>query len=242
MTGVSLAIGTLELDKATVIVLDLSSVSKGIGRPVPVVLGRELFDNAIVTLDWKAGSDDPRAARQVRRAGAGAGRRAWPWAAIGSTPFRCRSRACPTVNAHLDLGNGAGAVASEELLGKPGPSLARLPLRQSPQAGGVGGMHATRLVTIGKVAIAGETFARSRPASERQDSNRRRSTSRNAGIGLFKPFKLTMDLGRDRLYLEPLGGPSGLPRDRAGVRTELNGDRLDLVVRLASVARCRRPG
>ena len=89
---VSLTIGGLKLDKATVMVIDLANVSKGIGRPVPVVLGRELFDNAIVTLDWNASQ------MTVTRPDGFVplpGRRwsSWVAAVTGSTPFRFRSMA-----------------------------------------------------------------------------------------------------------------------------------------------------
>jgi predicted metalloprotease with PDZ domain len=51
----------------------------------------------------------------------------------------------------------------------------------------------------------------------------------NVGIGLLKPFRMTMDLGRDRIFLEPLANPPAFQRDRAGVRTELTPAGLDLV-------------
>ena len=223
--GVSLAVGTLRLDHATVLVLDLSNVAKGIGRPVPVIVGRELFDNAVVTLDWKAGqmtlaqSDGfvpPPGARMVKL-GRGGDR-------LNTIPVSIEG--LPTVNAHLDLGNGS-ALSLPRNYWKSKPELARLPYAES-QAGGVGGTHGTRLVTLGKVAIAGETFS-AVPAYLSEQQEKGAVAEPNAGIGLFKPFKLTMDLGHNRLYLEPLGDPPAFIRDRVGVRTELNGDGLDLM-------------
>ena len=52
VSGVRLDIGGVTLADVTAMVMDLSVVSKGIGRPVPVVLGRELFDNVALTFDW----------------------------------------------------------------------------------------------------------------------------------------------------------------------------------------------
>ena len=37
-------------------VMDLSSVSKSLGRPMTVVLGRDFFNSAVVSIDWAAGT------------------------------------------------------------------------------------------------------------------------------------------------------------------------------------------
>ncbi len=225
VSGVSLTIGSLKLDKATIVVLDLAAISKGIGRPVSVILGRELFDNAIVTLDWKAGEmvvarpdgfTPPAGARMVEL-GRGHDR---------LNTIKVSVEGLPPINAHLDLGNGSVLILPKRYWADK-PALAHLPFAKS-EAGGVGGMHGTRLVTLGKVSIGGETFT-AVPAALNEEKSHDSVDEPNAGIGLLKPFRVTMDLGRDRLYLEPLAGPPAFQRERAGVRTELNGAGLDLV-------------
>lgn len=223
--GVSLTIGALKLDKTTVLVLDLASVSRGIGRPVPVVLGRELFDNAIVTLDWKAGQMIvarpegfvPPAGAKLVELGRGGDR-------LNTIPVSIDG--APPVEAHLDLGSGSALILPKRYW-ESNSGLTRLPYANS-EAGGVGGMHGTRLVTVGKVTIAGETFT-SVPASLSEAKNSHAVDQPNVGIGLMKPFRMTMDLGRDRLYLEPIANPPAFQRDRAGVRSELRGKELELV-------------
>ena len=54
VSGVSLEIGGMRFDKMTVAVMDLSLVSRGIGRPLNVVVGREFFNSAVVSIDWSA--------------------------------------------------------------------------------------------------------------------------------------------------------------------------------------------
>ena len=39
----------------------------------------------------------------------------------------------------------------------------------------------------------------------------------NAGIQLFKPFQLTLDLGHDRMWLKPTGHAPVFTKDRAGM-------------------------
>lgn len=223
--GVSLTIGGLKLEKATVLVIDLANVSKGIGRPVPVVLGRELFDNAIVTLDWQAGQMSvappdgfvPPAGATLVELGRGRDR-------LNTIPVSIDG--APPVGAHFDLGSGS-ALTLPKSYWESKPGLAGLPFANS-EAGGVGGMHGTRLVTVGKVTIAGRTFT-AVPANLSESKKSHAVDQPNVGIGLLKPFRMTMDLGRNRLFLEPLAQPPAFQRDRAGVRTELNGAGLEVV-------------
>jgi aspartyl protease/PDZ domain-containing protein len=223
--GVSLTIGGLKLDETTVLVIDLANVSKGIGRPVPVVLGREMFDNAIVTLDWNAGQMivarpdgfvPPAGAKLVAL---GRGRDT-----LNTIPVSING--APPVDAHFDLGSGS-ALTLPKSYWESKPGLARLPYANS-EAGGVGGMHGTRLVTVGKVTIAGQTFTAVPANLSEAKANHGAVDQPNVGIGLLKPFRMTMDLGRDRIFLEPLAKSPAFQRDRAGVRAELKGDALEL--------------
>src|SRR5687768_9444104 len=54
VSGVTLEIGGMRFDNMTVAVMDLSLVSRGIGRPANVILGREFFNSAVVSIDWAA--------------------------------------------------------------------------------------------------------------------------------------------------------------------------------------------
>ena len=49
---VTIQAGNLKLSGATVLVLDLERIEKAIGRPIPAVLGRELFMNSVIGLDF----------------------------------------------------------------------------------------------------------------------------------------------------------------------------------------------
>ena len=220
--GVDLTIGGLRLDNVTAAVIDLSTVAAGVGRPMPVILGRELFDNAIVTLDWETRRmaianpstfTPPASARQVVL-----GRRDERFNTI---PVAVEG--LPPVTATLDLGNGGTLTLPKSYWSKK-PSLKGLRHAESV-SGGVGGLHGARLVTLDRIELAGEQLG-SVPASLSEDTAKGAVDDPNAGIGLLKPFKVTMDLGHNRLFLERMAKQPAWLRDRAGMRTELHGDHL----------------
>lgn len=224
VTGVTLQIGGLTLAKSPVVVMDLSAVARGLGRPMTVVLGRELFDNAVVGIDWQNATLSlsrpdsfvaPTEATAIELGRGGDRLNTIPIAVAGQAP----------VKAHFDIGNGATLSIPKSYWEKR-PELARLPYAVS-EAGGVGGMHAVRLVTLDRIDFGGRTF-RNVPASLSEQKLVGAVDEMNAGIGLLKPFKVTMDLGRDRLYLEPLPQPHVFVRDRSGLRTEFDGEKLTL--------------
>lgn len=224
LTGVTLTIGNLKLEDAPVVIMDLSLVARGLGRPMEVVLGRELFDNSIVGIDWDArrmtlsrpdGFTPPVGSTAIAL-GRGGDRLNTIPVAVG---------ALPEVSAHFDVGNGA-TLSLPRRYWQDKPELANLPYARS-EAGGVGGMHGVRLVTIDRIRFGGRTFTNV-PAALSELDRPGAVDEVNAGIGLLKPFKVTMDLGRDRLYLEPLAGSAQFTRDRSGLRTEFDGDKLTL--------------
>src|SRR5215210_2903772 len=222
VSGINLTIGGLRLENVTAAVIDLSAVAAGIGRPMPVILGRELFDNAIITLDWESGRmaiadpasfTPPPAARQV---------------ALGRRDHRFNTipvavEGLPPVTATLDLGNGGTLTLPKSYWSKQ-PQLDQLRYAQS-RSGGVGGLHGARMVTLGRIEVAGEQFD-GVPASLSEDTAKGAVDDPNAGIGLLKPFKVTMDLGHNRLFLERIAKQPKWLRDRSGLRTELHGDHL----------------
>lgn len=216
VSGVTLTLGGLTLADATVAVIDFSEISAELGRPMDVVLGRELFDNAAIDVDWQANTLKVRSPDNFKPAAAARevklGRKG-PFNYIdisidGNEP----------VTAVFDLGNG-GALSLPERYWTQYPSLANLPYAES-KAGGVGGIHASRAATVGSVTYGGQRFT-AVPATLSGKRGHGAEDSPNAGIGLLRQFKVTLDLGRDRMFLEPLANPPGFIRDRSGLRTRL---------------------
>jgi hypothetical protein len=52
-TDVSLDVGGLHLEHLRVVIFDLGPAIRGIGRDIPVILGREVFDPGIVSIDFQ---------------------------------------------------------------------------------------------------------------------------------------------------------------------------------------------
>ena len=220
--GVTLEIGGTRLTQMTIAVMDLSPVARAIGHPMNVVLGREFFNSAVISIDWA--SNQMRVTPQAsftpaRGAAALELKRRGPFNTIpvaiaGGEP----------VEALLDLGNG-GALSIPETYWGTRPELNSLPYAEG-QSGGVGGLHPSRSTTIPTVTLAGRTFSGVPATLGSGGSNHEPARMTNVGIGLLKQFRVDLDLGRDRIYLSPRADAPPFDRDRAGLRVDLLSDRL----------------
>ena len=221
--GVTLQLGGMRFEKMTVVVIDLQPVAKGLGRPVNVILGREFFNSAAVSIDWAASTMkviSPKSFTPPRDA------LAIPLGTMG--PFHTVPVSIaggPEITAMLDVGNG-GAIALPKAYWEKRADLANLPYADS-RAGGVGGLHRLRAVTLPQVAFGGRTFTNV-PAELGEADENEANRPPNVGIDMLKPFRATLDFGRSRLYLAP-GDKADFLRDRSGARFDLAGDRLKVI-------------
>lgn len=221
---VTIEAGNLRLSGATVVAIDLGQVSKAIGRPMPVVLGRELFVNSVVGLDFEQSeltlspSKDfvaPAGATEVKLRRDGT---------LHYMPISIGG--LPPVDAAFDLGNG-GALSLSKEYHEQHALFSSLP-HAIGMAGGVGGIHENKRVTLPKVDVAGFTFA-GVPADLGGRPDGPYKGGANIGIQMFRPFRLTMDLGHDRIWLQRNGRAAEFPRDRTGLFTLLEGDHLNVL-------------
>jgi hypothetical protein len=221
---VTLEAGNLKLSGVTVAVIDLDSVEKAIGRPIPVILGRELFMNSVVAFDFQrqrislspSGSfTAPAGATQVALKRDGT---------LHYLPISVDG--LPPVEAALDLGNG-GALSLSSEYRQAHPKLEALPYAIG-LAGGVGGVHEIKRVTLPKLEMAGFVF-NDVPADLGAVAKGPYAGRANAGIQLFKPFQLTLDLGHDRLWLKRTGHTAEFSKDRAGMFLVLENDHFNVL-------------
>jgi hypothetical protein len=224
ISGVTLSVGALRMTNLSVLVIDMGPVAQAVGRPIPVVLGRDAFKAGLVTIDF------PK--RTIRFAPrddfappAGAAR-----LELGDEDGRLRSvmisvAGLPPVEATLDLGNG-GTMSFAQSYWSAQPALATLRHAQS-QTGGVGGLTLARKVILPAVEFAGMRLANV-PAVLNEDPKALPETGGNVGIEMLKPFVVTIDDKGDALYLQSTGQAHDFHRERAGVRTELADDRLNI--------------
>lgn len=223
--GMTVEIGGMRLEKMNVGVMDLAPVSRSLGRRITVILGREFFNSAVVSIDWAASrlevhspqSFSPRidAVRiDVTRMGPF---NTIPVSVAGGEP----------IPALLDVGNG-GALALPRTYWASRPDLASLRSAET-RLGGVGGLSAARAVVMPRVTLAGRSFTNVPSVLSESGNDHDPTQMANVGIGLLKQFKLDLDLGRDRIYLTPRPDAPAFERDRSGARFELAGDRLKVV-------------
>ncbi len=224
---VTITIGNITLNAGTVGVLDLSGVSKRIGVPLPVILGRQIFLQSIVDLDPSGPTiafidpavfSPPADAVEVPLE---------PLNGLRTVPVSIEGR--PVVPMTFDLGNG-GYMFLEHAYWEHNQLLERR--RSSTRSSGaIGGENINRVATLKSVRFAGTTFhdvpAQFNTADVETDSDREAG---NVGLPLLGQFRLLIDFPHNRLFAIPLADRVALPfeRDRAGLRVVRDGDRLDV--------------
>jgi hypothetical protein len=226
VSGVTIRLGGLTLSGTTVLVIDLAPIARRIGRPINVILGRELFDAGVVDLDFakhtltvlpESDYKPPRGAERIPMTRSEGGIREIPIRIEGHDP----------VQAQLDLGNAGSMVLSRDYW----ESQKLLDGRRSigGQSAGVGGTAAKRVASLTSVRLGSFEF-KNVPAGFNQNAKDLPAKGANIGFDMLSRFRLAIDNARDALYLIRGRGPfPPLPRDRAGLRTVIAGDRLKVV-------------
>ncbi|WP_427789895.1 aspartyl protease family protein [Brevundimonas diminuta] len=215
--GFDVRLGGAELKGVTVAIMDLSPITQALGRPVPVLLGKEMMNQAITDIDF--------AARRIRLVAPEAFAPPPGTVELPLTPVK-GLRAVPvaiedgpTVMAMFDLGNGSplalfpGYAAQARVLeGRRASAV---------MAGGVGGAAPSALFNLSRLSIGGHVFENVPTTLRPADGVwARDDAAANVGLPIFSRFRLMIDFGGDRLFLQP--GPDvarPLARDRSGLNT-----------------------
>ena len=173
-------------------IIDLGEVSgRLLGRPVEMLLGRDLFDNARLRIDYAAGTIDLSAGepRGVRLPlGEHRGLPTVPAAVEGHD----------AVQTVLDTGNGSevmvGRAYAEQIgLAAPGRIVERA------QGGGLGGARTRDIVILRTLTIAGRTFSNVRAAIDPGET----ASDLNIGTSILRHFIITTDFAGRQVWLEP---------------------------------------
>jgi hypothetical protein len=184
----------IRLADRMVAVFDLDEVaSRLIGRPVPVIVGRELFDAARLRIDVDGGR-----IAALPRDREPAGVRLPLTTHKGIEHFPVSVEGHPPASAAFDLGNGGTVLigkAYAERLGLTAPG--RIVGRRT--GGGIGGAIDRDLVVLRTVKIAGRTFQNVEAAIDPLDS----ASDLNVGTQLLRRFLITADYGQHALWLQP---------------------------------------
>lgn len=227
MKGLTLEVAGIRLENMTVLVIDLSPVAKALGRPIPVVLGREAFEPLIADLDLpnhrlafrdRKGWTPPPGAVRLPFTVSGEGQR--------SFPITLEDR--PPVLAHFDLGNGGPLFLRPAYWGPLDLTKGRS--SSMTLTGGVGGMKAAAIVTLRDIKVGGVTL----PAvpTVLSPGGGADTALANVGYPVLSRFHLYTDYRGNGLYLipDPAARDQPFRRNRAGLGLEPAGDRQRVVL------------
>lgn len=227
LDGVTIELGELALGPMAAAVLDLSEIERKSGRAMPVILGKELFHAVTVDVDYPGRRIRFHDPARFRYEGSGRSTELLP-GEDGHKSLRLEMEGGEPVVVGLDTGQGGaltvfGHYASERgfLSGRPISEV---------KSGGVGGFRISKSGTLRSVTLAGYELANVPVTFHTEDVGGAFDTRRqagNLGAGLLNRFRVVFDYANDRLWLEPGAGfDEPLPRDRAGLQFDRDGDHL----------------
>lgn len=192
--GLNIEAVGLDLTGVTAAVLDLSDISaRLIGKPLTVVLGRELFDAARLEIDI---ADGTISAVSPADAPAGVELPLKSMRGLETIPIRIEGH---EADATFDLGNG-----SEMLIGAAFAAQAGLDapdrITGARTGGGVGGEVTRKLVRLREIEVGGARFADVEAGIDETET----AEAANVGVRILKNFRITVDYADRRLWLQPL--------------------------------------
>jgi len=207
---VDLQAGDLAMSGRRVAVMDLSAVARIVPRPVQVLLGRDVFDQAVVDIDF-----------QRRRIGL------IPRASFVPPPGRPVSlrpsgdlRSLPIVvagvptEAILDLGNAGGLLLDRDFA-EAHHLLADHRL-STELAVGADGPRESVQACLDRVRLGGVSFDGVPTVAEVGLTTR---APANLGLQLLSRFRLTIDFAGDRIWMAPYADATSQPfrKNRTGL-------------------------
>ena len=192
--GVRLEAVGLRLTGQTLAITDLIDVGRRLmHRRVSVILGREIFDAARLSIDFGAarisvvsGDVEPPGSRLALVSEHG----------VETIPVRVEDG--PAVRATFDLGNGSEVLISRAYADRM-HLLSDGRRIESGRGGGLGGEAVRQRVTLRSIEIAGRRFE-SVPASIDPQSS---ASDVNVGVRILRNFNITTDFKERAVWLAP---------------------------------------
>ncbi|MFN3835243.1 MAG: retropepsin-like aspartic protease [Glycocaulis sp.] len=191
--GVTIGAAGLELAGSVIAVMDLSDISQRlVGRPVPAILGREVFDASRLAIDFDAGQ-----VCRMDRAAEPDGERRTLVSRDGIMAFEIAIEG-QAVLADFDTGNRGALLLDTTAAEAVGLLDGRAGALRS--GGGIGGAVDRRVLEARSVEVAGAEFG----AVEAEiDPRASEAGSANIGLGLLTRFHLVVDFAENAIWLSP---------------------------------------
>lgn len=228
LVEIDLQIGSLFLAGVVAASTDLEFISTRIGRDMPVILGRDVFESAVVDIDYpnrRIAFHDPEGYVYV---GAGSTLRVRP-EGDGTWLVSGRVEGLPPAAFKIDTGSGHALDIFKPFADRHG--LLKHHERHSTHlTAGVGGTMRSRVATLSSFEIGGYIL-RDVPCYFPQEAKgvfNTRSMAGNLGAGILSRFRTIFDYSREQLHLEAGSGMRSTPfrKDRLGLITVPEGQAL----------------
>lgn len=217
-------LGGLTLSTNHIAMLDMTPFSDLLERPLKVLLGRDLFDQVMVDMDF---GGRQIAFHHPRRAALPPDFRATPARQIGfglrTVSLRLEDGA--EIQASFDLGAGDAVTLSPECVAAH-PTLAGR-RTGTGLSYGVEGWGEERLMTLREMRFGGFPLTEV-PASVSSEWSH--DAPANIGIETIQRFRLVTDFSRDRIWLKPRDDAAPFWKDRAGLGLAPKGDHLEVLL------------
>ncbi len=198
--GVTIDAGDARLAGLTVAALDLTQLSHISGRPLPVILGDEVFNETIVDIDTarhRVAFRDPAGFTPPP----GAVALPLPAGLFRAIPVSIEGRA--PAQFIVDLGD-ASTIDVFPAYAKAQGLMAGRKLSMSMGLGITGGLTTTPIGSLKEVRLAGVSLANVPVTfSEKRPPGTDSSIAGRVGTEILSRFRLQVDYPDDRLYLEP---------------------------------------
>lgn len=190
--GVSLQAVGVTLANRTVAILDLDDIAERlVGRDLPMILGRDLFDAARLQVDIAGGTIETVGVEETPP-----GVRLELTTHDGIENIQASVEGHAPVLATFDLGNGSDVLvgrAYAERIGLTAPE--RIIDKQS--GGGIGGALDREIVMLESLTVGGVVFRNIRAAIDPSDS----ASDLNIGVRILRNFLITTDFPQCQLWL-----------------------------------------
>jgi hypothetical protein len=194
-------LGNLKLQRMTAGVIDLAEVATAIGKPLPLILGREAFNQLVIDIDFQrhriAFHDPDHFSSPEGAVRVPLGRHGNDRTVAVSVEDR------PAVPFDFDLGQGepldvySSYRDSEHLLGARPESL--------NLSGGVGGIVKVKVATLKSIAVAGipMTAVPTEFPDAADNASNSDQTAGNLGLPIFQPLSFDHRLSAKRAVAHP---------------------------------------
>jgi len=228
--GVDLRIGSAQLPAVTAAIIDLEEVRQMLGRPMPVILGKEMFHQFVVDIDYPKERIAFHSPEKYTYDGGGAEIALIP-SDDGHKGLHVSVEDGPEVLVKLDTGSGGTLTLFESYTNEAKLLEGRSPLSDQ-LTGGVGGQVVSGRGTLRRLSIAGFEL-QSVPVgfhTEDRGSFHTAEAAGNLGSLVLGRFRNTYDYSRERLFLEPgEDWDRAFEKDRLGASLQRIGEVIEIV-------------